>query len=104
MLPPDEVTKLIAYTLSGLSAVSMAIALLVFKPRVPARRPGQALEAYWSTPEIAQKAFLVWFMMDGAAILASVGYLMTGELVSVATMAGAIALFWLTGPQTFAKD
>src|SRR5688572_28089632 len=88
-LPPDSI-RLIAYALSGFSVVLVAVALVVIKPRVPDRRPQQSVEDYWSTPEVDGKAFLVWFLMEGAGMMAAVGYLLTGQPVSVVAMGLAI--------------
>ena len=101
-LSPDSITS-IAYALSGLSVVLVAVALLVIKPRVPDRRPQQSVEEYWSTREVGAKAFLVWFLMEGAGMMAAVGYLLTGQPVSVVAMGVAIAAFWLSGPSAFVK-
>ena len=48
-------------------------------------------------------AFLVWFLMEGAGMMAAVGYLLTGQPVSVVAMGVAIVAFWLSGPNAFAK-
>src|SRR5687767_334039 len=101
-LPPDNI-RLIAYALSGFSVVLVAVAVVVIKPRVPDRRPQQSVEDYWSTPEVGAKAFLVWFLMEGAGIMAAVGYLLTGQSVAVAAMGLAIVAFWLCGPNAIAK-
>src|SRR6476661_7640736 len=70
----DRVTLMIAYALSGFGVVLVAVALFVFKPRVPDRRPGQSVEQYWSMPEIGAKVFLVWILLEGAGTIAAVGY------------------------------
>jgi|SRR5687768_11272237 len=101
-LPPDSIT-LIAYTLSGFCAVLVAVALFVIKPRVPERRPHQSVEEYWSTPDVGTKVVLVWFLMEGAGMMAAVGYLLTGEPVSALAMGLAIVAFWLCGPNLFAE-
>lgn len=101
-LPPESIT-LILYTLSGLCVVLMAVALFVVKPRVPDRRPQQSVEEYWSTPEVGAKALLVWFLMEGVGTMAAVGYLLTGQPVTVVAMVLAIVAFWLCGPNMFAK-
>jgi hypothetical protein len=68
-IPPtlqhDSVTQVIGYTLSGLGVVIAAVALFVFKPRVPDRSPGESVEQYWSRPEIGPKAMMVWIILDG---------------------------------------
>src|SRR5688572_14793368 len=78
-LPHDDSATVVAYTLSALGILLVALAFLVFKPRVPLRAPGQSFEQYWATPEVGAKALPVWFLLEGAGTLASVGYLLTGE-------------------------
>lgn len=88
--PPDGATPVIAYTLSGFGVVLAAVALVVLKPRVPDRRSGQSVEEYWSTPEVGAKVLPIWFLMEGAGTMATVGYLVTGEPLSAVTMGLAI--------------
>lgn len=99
----DSVTPVIAYTLSAFGVVLAAVALVVFKPRVPDRLPGQSVEQYWSTPEVGAKVLPVWFLLEGAGIMAAVGYFFTGEPVSAVATGVAIVAFWLCGPNVFAK-
>jgi hypothetical protein len=103
-MSPDSVTPVIAYTLSGLGVVQVAVALFFFKPGVPARRLEQPVAEYWSTPEVGAKVFLVWFLMEGAGVMAGVAYLLTGEPVSALVMGLAIVAFWWCGPNMFAKE
>ena len=103
MLPHDSVTRVIAYTLSGCGVVLAAVALFVFKPRVPDRSPGQSVEQYWSTPEVGAKVLPVWFLLEGAGMMAAVGYFVTGAPVSAVVAGLLIAGFSLCGPNMFAK-
>lgn len=57
IMSADSVTPLIAYTLSGVGVVQVAVALVFFKPGVPARRLEQSVEEYWSTPRSVRKSF-----------------------------------------------
>jgi len=103
LLASDEVTLQVAYAFSGLAVLLAVLALMVFKPRVPERRPGQSVEEYWSTPEVSAKATRVWFLLEGAGMMAAVGYLMTAEPVPAVLTGLAIVAFWSYGPDTFAK-
>lgn len=103
LLGHGSVTPVVSYALSGIAAVIAAVALLVMKPRVADRGPGQSVEQYWSTPEVGTKVLPVWFLLEGAGILSVVGYLLTGELVSATATGLAIVAFWLCGPTLFAK-
>ena len=97
-LPHDNTARVIAYTLSALGTLLVALALLVFKPRVPHRAPGQSFEQYWATPEVGAKALPVWFVLEGAGMLATVGYLLTAEPVTAVTAGLANLAYWLSGP------
>src|SRR5688572_15941833 len=56
----------IAYAFAGVSVLLAALALIVFKPRVPDRRPEQSVAQYWSTPAVVTRVFPVWFLLEGA--------------------------------------
>jgi hypothetical protein len=101
LLPPESASTVIAYAMSGISVVVGIVALLFLKPRVPDRKPGQSVEQFWSAPDAGARVLPVWFLLEGAGITASVGYLLTGELASLIVSALAIAAFWLCGPSVF---
>ena len=104
LLPPeDNVTRVIGYTLSALPFVLIAVALLLLKPRVPARGPRQSIEEYWSDMNVNAKVFPVWFIMEGAGMTANIGYFLTGEPVAAVAMGLAIVAFAWCGPNAFAK-
>ena len=103
LVPADEASPVIAWWMSGAAALLVAAAVLLLKPRVPERPLGQSIENYWSTPEVAARVTPVWFLMEGAGILAAVGYLMTGAPVAVTATGAAILAFWWCGPALFAK-
>jgi len=103
LLPQDSTSDLIAYVLAGIRVVLLLIGLFVLKPGVPARRVGQTSAEYWATPATIKKAMSVWFIVEGAGTLASVGFLMTGHVVASAAMVVSIVVFWIVGPETFEK-
>ena len=103
VLAADGVTPKVAYAFAAVAVVLVAVALLLCKPRVPNRGPGQSVDEYWSTPEVSEKVMLVWFLLEGAGTLAGVGYLLTGELVTAIAMGLAIVVFWMFGPSAFAN-
>jgi hypothetical protein len=98
-----ELTRTIGYVLTGVVAILLAVALLVLKPRALERSPGQSVQQFWATTATAQKVLLVWFVLEGAATLASVGFALTAEPAVGVVAAIAIATFWMNGPGTFAK-
>lgn len=92
-----------AYAMSGLAVAMAIVALLVLKPRVPQRAGGQTDAAYWSDPKNLEPIMLVWFVMEGGAILATIGFFLTGHPVVAIVMGLAIVAFWLTGPDKFGQ-
>jgi hypothetical protein len=103
ILRRDSVTPVIAYALSGAGVVLAAVALLILKPRVPDRAPGQSVEQYWTRPEIGARVLPVWLLLESAGMLPAVGYLMTGELVTAFVAGLAILVYWWHGPDVIAK-
>jgi hypothetical protein len=103
LTPDDDFLPALAYTLTCIAAIVMGVALGVRKPKVPERRPGESVEAYWKRPEIGVAAFGVWFLMEAAAMLTTIGYALTGHPVILLAMGMAIATFWMIGPNVFAK-
>ena len=102
--PRGDFTQMLAFVFSGITVVMALVAFLVLKPRVPERKPGQTVDAYWSTPEVAAKAMLVWFLLEGGAIMGVLGYFLTGEVVAAGAALFGVAAFWLCGPNVFAKE
>jgi len=103
LLPADPTSDLIAYVMSGIAVVLILIGMFVLRPAVPVRRAGQTSAEYWATPKTAQKALSVWFCIEIAATLASVGFLTTGHAVASGAMLLSIVVFWMVGPETFEK-
>jgi hypothetical protein len=101
--PGDESTEILAYAFAGISLAMVAVAVLVLARRVPERQLSQRVEDYWMTPAVMASVNLVWFMSEGAAITATIGYFLTGHLAPAAMMVVAICTFWWLGPKTFAK-
>ena len=100
---PDEASNLVGYAMGGFALLEGIVALMFMKPRVPERRPGQSVDAYWSDQNIASRVHTVWFMVVGAGILSTVGFALTGHLLPAITMCLAIVVFWMNGPNVFAK-
>jgi hypothetical protein len=102
-LPPGEVTMGLAYGMSAIGVVMAAAALLFMRRRVPVRRHGQSEEQYWARPDVLTAVLPVWFLLEGASIVAAVGYLMTAAPVTAVTAGILIGLSWLNGPASFTK-
>jgi hypothetical protein len=103
MMDHDSAAPATAYALSAIALVLAAVAIFVFKPRVPARPSDQPVEQYWSTPHVGLKVMPVWFLLEGAGMVAAVGYYLTGEPVSAVATAVTLGAFWLCGPNALAK-
>ena len=101
---PQESASLPAYTMAGVSVLMCAAALMFLKPLVPRRRAGQTLEAYWGDRSVAAKAMPVWFILEGAGVLASIAYFLSGSPIAVALIVATVAVYWLNGPGVFEKE
>jgi hypothetical protein len=92
-------TQMLGYGFSALSFALVAVALLVLKPRVPARALRQPVEEYWSS---ASGTILpMWFVMEAAGLIAIVGYFLTGHAVAAVAIGISIAVFIWYGPKAF---
>ena len=98
-----DTAPVVAYSLSGLSVILVAVATLFIKPGVPERRPGQSVEEYWSTPQVLAKVQLVFVLVEGAGVMPAVGYVLTAEPILAIVMLVATAAFWLCGPSVVGK-
>jgi hypothetical protein len=95
---------IIGYGLAAVSFIMMTTALVAVKPQVPERSPGQSPAQYWSRPEVASRVNLVWFLVEGAGVIASIAYFLTGLAAAAVMMAIAILAFWMVGPNVFVKE
>ena len=93
--------QMLGYGFSALSLVLVAVALLLLKPRVPAREPRQPVEEYWSS--VTSTILPMWFIMEGAGLIAIVGYFLTGQTVAAAAIAMSIGTFIWYGPKAFVQ-
>lgn len=99
----NESGNLVGYAMSGIALLEGVVALAFVKPRAPERRPGQSVDAYWSDQNVASKAMLFWFMIGGAGVLSTMAFALTGHALAAITMCLAIVVFWMNGPNAFAK-
>jgi hypothetical protein len=88
----------------GLAGVLVVVAWLVYLPRVPRRSPGVPVTDYWSTPEVVERVTPLWFLLEGAGILASVAYLMAGDVLSTVAVVITIVVYWAAGPDRFTSS
>ena len=97
----DESVATIGWAMKGATIVLTAVALLVLRPRIPKPQPGQTPAQFWATPANVQAAQLVWFILEAACILASIGFLLTGDSFLGALMIASVIIYWLNGPARF---
>jgi hypothetical protein len=94
-LVPDSATPVIAFAFAGIGLTLVAFTVFLLRPRIPVRGSGQALTDFWSSGPARGRSVLVWILCENASILAGVGYLLTGHVVGLVTIAIAlIALAW----------
>ena len=94
-------SQLPAYAIAGVSAVMLGAALMLLKPLVPKRHAGQTVAAYWSNPAVVPKALLVWFILEGAGVLASISYFLGGGPYALVAITAAVGAYWINGPAVF---
>ena len=100
----DDNVTVIGYSMSVISLVMVVVSLGFLKPRVPERRPGQSVAQFWADPVVTSRATLVWFLLEGAAVIAAVGYFLSGMAFPPVMIAVAIGAFWLVNPNSFARE
>ena len=88
----------IGLIMAGIALVSLVIALSFLAPRVPPRPADQTPDVYWTRNEIRGAAIILWAMVEGAALLSWLGYLLTGAWVPAAVGLLAIAALTLLRP------
>ena len=81
--------------MAGLSAISIAVAALVLRSRVPRREPHIAASAFWNQQTMS-KTLLLWFVLEGGTVFSLVGYLLTGVPGAAAVaLAGVMSFAWV---------
>ena len=102
--PIDEGLLFPAYVVMGASALMIATSLMMLKPRVPRRRAGQTRDAYWADVNTARQAMLVWFLLEGSAVLASVAFFLSASPIAAALIVAGVVAFWMNGPGVFETE
>ena len=104
LLPLDETASLIGKVMAGISVCEAAVALLIFRPRMPEFQRSQAQETYWDSETSLGAAQRVWFFLEGAAVIGLVGFLLSGQPAAAIAAAIAIAAIILSGPGQLARS
>jgi hypothetical protein len=97
-------SNLPAYAIAGISAVMLAAALMFLKPLVPRRHAGQTVAAHWTDPAVVAKALRLWFILEGAGVMASISYFLGGGAYALVAIAAAAAAYWMNGPAVFENE
>ena len=90
---------MIGYILGAAGLLPIIIAMLILRPKVPARTSGQSDTAYWQGA--LGPALAVWVLCEGGGITAAVGALITGLWAPIVTVVMAVTCLVLMGPGRF---
>lgn len=101
---PFGAPSTVGLILTGIAVGSLALAVMVFRRKVPERAPGQSPDAYWSAAETRGAAIVLWAVIESAGLLSLIGWLQTGELAPVAVAALAAGLLILVRPARLEGD
>ena len=102
ILPADSSTPVIAYAFAGIALTAVAFAVLLLRPRIPERKASEPLLDYWGNGTVRSRSLLVWIVCENGAIIAGLGYLLTGHLAALVALGLAlVALAWY-GPARIA--
>lgn len=88
----------VGLALAGCAVAVLGTAVTVLRARVPSRSPAQAPDAYWEDAGTRAAALVLWAVIEGAGLLAAVGYLVSGGMVPAAVFAAALGTIALLGP------
>ena len=97
-------TPVIGYATAGLGLANLAVVVGFFRPRIPQRRTDQAPDDYWATNEARAAAIVIWAMVEGAGLIALVGYFLTGSVVPAAVAVLAVVTLILLRPARLEGD
>lgn len=90
--------------LAGLAVVLLVVASFTLRRRVPQRRFDQSSEDYWAGPESRGASIRLWTVVDGAGLMAWVGYVMTGRAAPVVAAVLAIVTLIAFRPSRLEGD
>jgi hypothetical protein len=88
----------IGVVLAVLALAVLAVAVSALRPRIPERRADQSADLYWSDARNRGLAIVLWVVVEGAGVLAAVGYFLTGSLVAAGALAVVLGAMILLGP------
>lgn len=104
LMPAGTAPLAAEYGPPAAALAALAAAFFVIQPRIPGRLSSQGSDEYWQHPQVFANVTLIWFLLEGAGVMAAIGYLLTGELLPTAVMAADIAAYWWYRPSLFLNE
>ena len=95
---------MVGYVTAGFALLNLVVATAFLLPRIPRRSAAEDPDAYWSRNEVRTAAIIVWALIEGPALIALVGYFLTGGAVPAAVAGLAIVALILARPARIAGD
>jgi hypothetical protein len=89
------------FSLAAIALALVTIAVAFLAPRIPPRSDQEAPDVYWQRKEISGAAVILWTLIEGAGLLAWIGYLLTGIWAPAGVGVLAIAALALVRPGRF---
>ncbi len=103
-LPAMGDSRMLAPVLTTAAGLLLTVAWLALRSRVPARRSEQSADAYWGVPSTRVGAIVLWGVVEGAGVIAAVGFFLTGGGTTAAAYALALVTLVLLGPGRLQGD
>ncbi len=101
-LGPMEATGVIGFAMTGAAFMTIAAGVTVLRGRLPPRAASQPVDEYWKDPATVQAALLLWTVVEGGGVIASVGWMLTGNLAAMAAALLALGALVVLSPGSLA--
>lgn len=98
-LPVLPQASAISLALTIAAIVMLAVALTVLRPRIPQQPAEQSADAFWGDAQARMSALTLWAVVEGATLLAGVGYLLTGAPAPTLALVLGIVTLWSLRPK-----
>jgi hypothetical protein len=103
-VPPPVPSAAISIALSMLAIGLVAVSVRLSARLIGRRTREQTADAFWGEPQRRNGSILLWGALEGAALLGSVGYYLTGRLAPLAAFAIAAGTLFLMRPGRFEDE
>ena len=94
----------VGYVTAAVGLINLVVAIAFLLPRIPPRSGAEAPDDYWSRFEVRTASIILWALVEGAGLVALVGYLLTGSLAAAVVVALAIAALMVARPTRIEGD